>query len=100
MGRTLRRRQLTGCRRRQPLQKATSCNRGMHLSHTEVGFRDFIQSLFAVTCQSSRSAMQAISRYLPSPFILLMGGMTTTMAVTAVMATTTRDVLLRLCFFL
>jgi len=32
----------------------------MHLSHAEVGFRDFIQSLFAVTCQSSRSAMQAI----------------------------------------
>ena len=60
MGRTPRRCQLTGCRRRQPLRKATSCNCGMHLSHAEVGFRDFIQSLFAVTCQSSRSAMQAI----------------------------------------
>ena len=41
------------------------------------------------------------SRYSPSPFILLTGGMTTaTMAVMAVMATTTMDVLLRLCFVL
>ena len=60
MGRTPRRRLLTGCRCRQPLRKVTSCSRGMHLSHAEVGFRDFLQSLFAVTCHSSRSAMQVI----------------------------------------
>jgi hypothetical protein len=59
MGRTPRGRQLTGCRRRLPLQKATSCDRAMHLSHAKVVFRDFLQSLFAVTCHSSRSAMQA-----------------------------------------
>jgi hypothetical protein len=32
----------------------------MHLSHAEVGFRDFLQSFFAVTCHSSWSAMQVI----------------------------------------
>ena len=60
MGRTLRRCQLTGCRCRLPLQKVTSCSRGIHLSHAEVGFCDFLQSLFAVTCHSFWSVMQAI----------------------------------------
>jgi hypothetical protein len=32
----------------------------MHLSHAEVDFRDFLQSLFAVTCHSSWLAMQAM----------------------------------------
>ena len=74
MGWTPRRRQLTGCRRRQPLRKATSCGRGMHLSHAEVGFRDFIQSLFAVTCYSSRSAMQAILPILALSLYFTDGG--------------------------
>ena len=38
--------------------KAT--NSIMHLSHAEVGFHYFLQSLFAVTCHSTRLAMQAI----------------------------------------
>ena len=74
MGRIPRRRQLTGCRRRLPLQKVTSCSRGMHLSHAEVGFRDFIQSLFAVTCYSSRSAMQAILPILALSLYFTDGG--------------------------
>ena len=50
----------TSCRRRLPLRKATSCSRAMHLSHAEVGFRNFLQCFFAVTCHSSWSAMQVI----------------------------------------
>jgi hypothetical protein len=50
MGRTPRQRQLTGCRCCLPMQKVTTCSCGMHLSHAKVGFRDFLQSLFAVTC--------------------------------------------------
>ena len=60
MGRTPRQRQLTGCRRRLPMRKVTLCSCVMHLSHAKVGFCDFLQSLFAVTCHSSRLAMQAI----------------------------------------
>ena len=74
MGRTPRRRQLTGCRRRLPMRKATSCGRAMHLSHAEVGFRDFLQSLFAVTCHSSRSAMQAILPILALSLYFTDGG--------------------------
>jgi hypothetical protein len=60
MGWTPRRRKLTGCRRRLPLHQASSHSRSIHLSHAEVGFRDFLQSLFAVTCHSSWSLLQAI----------------------------------------
>ncbi len=74
MGRTPRRRQLTGCRRRLPMRKGTSCSRGMHLSHAEVGFRDFLQSLFAVTCHSSWSAMQAILPILALSLYFTDGG--------------------------
>jgi hypothetical protein len=74
MGRTPRQRQLTGCRCRLPLQKATSCSHGMHLSHAEVGFCDFLKSLFAVTCHSSRSAMQAILPILALSLYFTDGG--------------------------
>ncbi len=74
MGRTPRQRQLTGCRRHLPLQKATSCSRAMHLSHAKVGFRDFLQSLFAVTCHSSQSAMQAILPILALSLYFTDGG--------------------------
>jgi hypothetical protein len=56
------------------MQKVTSCSRGMHLSHAEVGFRDFLQSLFAVTCHSSRSAMQAILPILALSLYFTDGG--------------------------
>jgi hypothetical protein len=46
----------------------------MHLSHAEVGFRDFLQSLFAVTCHSSWSAMQAILPILALSFYFTDGG--------------------------
>ena len=59
MGRTPRHRQLTDC---------------MHLSHAKVGFCEFLQSLFAVTCHSSRSAMQAILPILALSFYFTEGG--------------------------
>ena len=74
MGRTPRRCQLTGCRRRLPLRKMTSCSRGMHLSHAKVDFCDFVQSLFAVTCHSSWSAMQAILPILALSLYFTDGG--------------------------
>jgi hypothetical protein len=74
MGQTPRQRQLTGCRRHLPLQKVTSCSRGMHLSHAGKGFRDFLQSLFAVTCHSSRSAIQAILPILALSLYFTDGG--------------------------
>jgi hypothetical protein len=46
----------------------------MHLSHAEVGFCEFLQSLFAVTCHSSRSAMQAILPILALSFYFTDGG--------------------------
>ena len=98
MGRTPKRRQLTGCRRRLPLWKATSCSSAMHLSHAEVGFRDFLQSLFAVTCHSSWLAMQAMLPMLALSLYFTDGENDNddnrVMAVTAttVTATTTWDV--------
>ena len=74
MGRTPRQHQLTGCRRRLPLCSATSCSRSMHLSHAKVGFHDFLQSLFAVTCHSAWSAMQVILPALALSFYLTDGG--------------------------
>ncbi len=74
MGWTLRQRQITGCRHRLPMQKVTSCSRGMRLSHAEVGFCDFLQSLFAVTCHSSQSAMQAILPILALSLYFTDGG--------------------------
>jgi hypothetical protein len=74
MGRTLWQRQLTGCRRRLPLRQATSCSRSVHLSHAKVGFCDFLQSLFAVTCHSSWSAMQAILPILAPSLYFTDGG--------------------------
>ena len=95
MGRTPRQHQLTGCRRRLPLRSATSCSCSMHLSHAKVFFR---VSLLLPATPLGRQCRQS-SRYLPSPFILLTGGMTTpTMAVMVV--TATMDVSLTLCFFL
>jgi hypothetical protein len=56
------------------MQKATYCDRAMHLSHAKVGFCDFLQSLFAVTCHSSRSAMQAILPILALSLYFTDGG--------------------------
>ncbi len=74
MGRTPRRRQLTGCRCHLSMQKATSYGCAMHLSHAEVGFHVFLQSLFAVTCHSSRLAMQAILPILALSLYFTDGG--------------------------
>ena len=74
MGTIPRRRQLTGCRRRLPLQKVTSSSHSMHLSHAEVGFCDFLHCLFALTCHSSRSVMQAILPILGVSLYLTGGG--------------------------
>jgi hypothetical protein len=68
----------------------------MHLSHAKVGFCDFLQSLFAVTCHYSRSAMQAILSILALSLYFtdsnVLGELTlTTMAVMAVMTTATDD---------
>ena len=46
----------------------------MHLSYSEVGFRDFLQSLYAVTCHSTRLAMQAILPALALSLYLTDGG--------------------------
>ncbi len=46
----------------------------MHLSHAKWGFGNFIQSLFAVTCYSSRSAMQAILPILALSLYFTDGG--------------------------
>jgi hypothetical protein len=56
------------------MRKATCCDRAMHLSHAEVGFRDFLQSLFAVSCHSSWSAMQAILPILALSLYFTDGG--------------------------
>jgi hypothetical protein len=73
----------------------------MHLSHAEVGFRDFLQSLFAVTCHSSRSAMQAILPILALSLYFTDGGDDKDdNGGDAVMVTTTWDQSPRLCFFL
>jgi hypothetical protein len=60
MGRTLRCHPLMGCRHHLPMHQASSCSHSIHLSHAEVGFCHFLQNLFAVTCHSSWSVMQAI----------------------------------------
>ena len=39
MGKILRRRQLTGCRRRLPLRQVTSCSRSIHLTLATMGER-------------------------------------------------------------
>jgi hypothetical protein len=46
----------------------------MQLSHAEVGFCDFLQSLFAVTCHSSWSAMQVILPMLALSLYFTDGG--------------------------
>jgi hypothetical protein len=107
MGKIPRRRVLTGCRRRLPLRQASSHSCSIHLSHAEVGFRELVQSLFAVTCFSARSAMHAILPAFALPLYLTDGvvnggGLTMTSMATMVTVATTKDVLLRLrlCFVL
>jgi hypothetical protein len=51
---------LKGCRCQLSLRQASSCSPTIHLSHAKVGFCHFLQNLFAVSCHSSQSAMQAI----------------------------------------
>ena len=46
----------------------------MHLSYSEVGFRVFLQSLYASTCHSARSAIQAILPALTLSLYLFDGG--------------------------
>ena len=74
MGKIPRRHQLAGWTCRLPLSQASSCSCSMLLSHAEVGFCDFLQSLFAVTCHFTRSAMQVILPALALSLYLTDGG--------------------------
>jgi hypothetical protein len=54
MGKRTRQRLLMGCIRRAPKQNASFHRRSMHLSHMNVGFRNFLQSLIAVQARAYR----------------------------------------------
>ena len=70
MARQPRRRQLTGCIRRGPKRQHSSYRRAMHLSHSNVGFRHYLQSSMAIHGSAARSALHMLPHLILLSFII------------------------------
>ena len=60
MPKVAKRRQATGCIRRDAKHKKSSYSRAMHLSHAEVRFRNFLQTCMALHCKTALSALRTL----------------------------------------